>query len=172
MPKRSASDAGLEPTPSTSAAANAIESAGAVNCQRLLDIVSSWEEQSTRSQSDDPSRLEKSKNMVTYLRAQLDEKDQMQGIMASYSEEEAKILEKAMTTKMSRIWNVGTHLRVAKVTNKLASKREKEYYNSFKEVERKRAKKWPKNKDCHGCGCGQKQCSSCWEGFDDYPFED
>ncbi len=110
--------------------------------------------------------------MFTYLRAQLDEKDQMQGIMASYSEEEAKILEKAMTTKMSRIWNVGTHLRVAKVTNKLASKREKEYYNSFKEVERKRAKKWPKNKDCHGCGCGQKQCSSCWEGFDDYPFED
>ena len=172
MPKRSASDAGLEATPSTPAAANAIESASAVNRQRLLDIISSWEEQSTRSQSDDPSRLEQSKNMFTMLRAHLDNKTQRQGIMAPYSEEEARILEKAMTTKTSRIWNEGTHLRIAKVTNKVASKREKEYYSGFREVERKRAKKWPKSKDCHGCGCGQKQCSSCWEGFDAYPFED
>ncbi len=108
--------------------------------------------------------------MFTMLRVDLDDKTQKQGLMAPYSNGEAKLLEKAMTTKHSQIWNEATYLRVAKVTSKAASKREREFYNGTKEVARKRAKKWPKSKDCHGCGCGQKQCSSCWEGFEDYPY--
>lgn len=167
MPKRTASDAGLEPGPSTPALTDNLKSTNAVDRQRLLNIISSCEEQSTRSESSDPSSLERSKNMFTLLRSYLDTAAPPRSYMSPYSDDEVEILQKTMITRLSRTWNDATHRRVATVTNKVARKRErdmcKRYSEAAKEEKRKRAKRWPEN--CYGCGCGSMRCSSCYEGF-------
>ena len=71
MAKRIASDAGLESGPSKPIAADANEPATVVDRRRLLDIIDSWEEQSTHSKSNDASSLERSKNMFAMLRFDL-----------------------------------------------------------------------------------------------------
>lgn len=101
MAKRSASDAGLESAPSKPVVANTVESASAVDRQHLLDIISSWEQQNAGSQDSDPGIFERSKNMFKMLRDHLDDPTDTERLMPLYSDEEAKLLEKVMTTKTS-----------------------------------------------------------------------
>ena len=172
MSKRSASDAGLESGPSKPIAADAIECANWVDRRRLLDIIDFWEEQSTHSESSDA--LERSKHMFIMLRSELTDPITTQSHMFRYSNEDVELLQKAMTTKMSRNWNEGTHLRIAKITNSIASKKDRAIHKRLKqqaeEETKERARKWPE--DCRGCGCGSKKCSSCYEGLEDYYDED
>ena len=146
-------------------AVDTIKAASAVDREHLLNLFSSWEEQSAHSEINDPRSLERSKAMFFTLRARLDDPSPSPSPMPRYSDEEAQLLQKATTTKTSRTWNDGTHLRTVKITYKIASKYEREFHKCAKEEARKRAKRWPQK--CHGRGCGSQKCDSCYGGFEE-----
>ena len=169
MAKRSASDAGLEAGPSEPIAADATGPAAVVDRRCLLDIIYSWEEQSRHFKSNDPWFLESSSYLFAMLRSYLTYPNVPSHYLLRYSNEDVELLQKEMTTEMSQEWNDDTHLRILKITNLIASNKDREMDNcaeeEAEEEAKKRAKRWPE--DCRGCGCGSKKYSSCYEGFED-----